>query len=148
LLCQEDTLAVPDAFKTRGQVGSRRRSHSKGSTIGKSQHFRTEIELFRIHFPKLEAADGIRWDHEGGIYCRTRVREHARRCVGVKPSLIARPATDRLHHLCPAVSLREDLYLKNPNLQYACLQTMLTNFQTFDIKPLSFVPGSAPGSHN
>jgi hypothetical protein len=66
LLCREDTITVPDALKTRGQVCSPRSSRSTGDTNGNGQPDQFEAELYHVHLPKLEAEDVIRWNRESG----------------------------------------------------------------------------------
>jgi hypothetical protein len=75
LLCREESITVPDAFKTRGQVCSPSNSRSAGATIGKPQHDQMETELYHLHLPKLKAEDVISWDRESWTVSRGPVFE-------------------------------------------------------------------------
>jgi hypothetical protein len=66
LLCQEDTIVVPDDLEARGQICRTRSSHSTEITIEKGQPDRMEAELYHVHLPRLASEGVIRWDRESG----------------------------------------------------------------------------------
>lgn len=73
MLCDTDTLRVPEGLQIRGQAQVRQSGGSQTMQQSppedrSSQAF--EMELYHIHLPKLEAEDVIEWDRDGQTVSR------------------------------------------------------------------------------
>lgn len=77
LLCETDSIRLPDAILPRGQTLSRRPDGSNSGPTsegasGSDERARRqmEIQLHHRHLPKLQRADLIEWDRDTGTVSR------------------------------------------------------------------------------
>lgn len=63
MLCESDTLRIPEGLQTRGAVQAHQsRGEHTCSTVKSHQDF--EVQLYHTHLPKLETEEVIEWDRD------------------------------------------------------------------------------------
>jgi hypothetical protein len=65
ILCQQETVEIPDGLVVRGGTEAQMNQQSDGPVQSETPVSRSlEIELIHSHLPKLEEAGYIEWDRE------------------------------------------------------------------------------------
>lgn len=60
VLCERETLRVPEGLRTRSATQPRRSGDDQTRPVATPREF--EVELYHTHLPKLEAERVIEWD--------------------------------------------------------------------------------------
>lgn len=96
LLCETDSVQVPEGLSTRGEVQAFGEDHARPLSdrtpppTDQSLQ-RLEVELSHIHLPKLEAEGVVEWDREAGTVSRGPVFEEIEptlRLLAANPSAL------------------------------------------------------------
>lgn len=69
MLCESDTLRIPEGLQTRGAAQAQQ--SGGGQTFSAATSYQElEIQLYHTHLPKLEAEGVIEWDRDSQIVSR------------------------------------------------------------------------------
>ncbi|WP_436926368.1 DUF7344 domain-containing protein [Halosimplex amylolyticum] len=69
LLCENESVRVPDAVLERGQTPSDEPPIANGRGQPESRR-RTEVRLHHVHLPKLAEADVVEWHRDRDVVAR------------------------------------------------------------------------------
>lgn len=70
LLCEEDSVRVPDGLVKRGAVQAQQSTGEAPRGPSPQATQTLDLELTHTHLPKLEDEGLIEWDQEAGTVCR------------------------------------------------------------------------------